>query len=44
MGSVLSMPATGAIKSETKVSQFINFVLSSEGQKIVTNEGYVPVN
>jgi phosphate transport system substrate-binding protein len=31
-------------KSEAKVSSFINFVLSAEGQKIVKNEGYVPLN
>jgi len=31
-------------KSETKVSPFINYVLSNEGQKIVKDEGYVPLN
>ena len=31
-------------KSETKVSPFINYVLSAAGQKIVKDEGYVPLN
>ena len=31
-------------KSEAKVNPFINFILSAEGQKIVSKEGYVPVN
>ena len=31
-------------KSEAKVSPFINYVLSSEGQKIVKDEGYVPLD
>ena len=31
-------------KSETKVSPFINYVLSAAGQKIVKDEGYIPIN
>jgi phosphate transport system substrate-binding protein len=30
--------------TEKKYSQFINFVLSAKGQKIVEDVGYVPVN
>ena len=31
-------------KSEEKVSPFINYILSATGQKIVKDEGYVPIN
>ena len=31
-------------KSEAKVSPFINYILSATGQKIVKDEGYVPLN
>jgi phosphate transport system substrate-binding protein len=33
------------LKSDAgKVAPFVNFVLSSEGQKLVLKEGYVPIN
>ena len=32
------------ISSEKTISPYIKFVLSAEGQKIVLNEGYVPLN